>query len=328
MASSSSSAQAAPPLPSNVHVSRHPCLLAKLSQLRSKDTGAKEVKALVHEIALIVGCEALAEAVEAVPGPTVRLLPIVRCPVCLFLSGQLPRVPRGFVHAVRRLRPLTCPTPPTCQLTLPQASTPLGFAYPTTTILPQSLSLVPILRSGLAMVDALETLLPKPVPVHHLGMYREPSTLEPVEYYNNLPYHVPESASASALATPSEPPAGLDSKQLGALSLGLDPTTSAAPATPPPRSPAASSLAIVLDPVIATGGTCVAAIQTLKEWGVRRVMVISLLGADEGVRRAATEWQEATDIWLAGLDSELTHQGMLKPGLGDVGDRLFLTIGR
>ena len=125
--------------------------------------------------------------------------------------------------------------------------------------------------------------------MHHLGLYREPSTLEPVEYYNNLGQHIP--ASESALAN-------------------------------------ASSMAIILDPVIATGGTCTAAIQTLKEWGVRRIVVLSVIGAAPGVERAAAEWPEAVDIWIAGVDAELTPGGMVNPGVGDIGDRLFLTIGK
>jgi len=137
---------------------------------------------------------------------------------------------------------------------------------------------------------AVQTLLPTPVPVHHLGLFREPTTLSPVEYYNNLPNH-------------TNPPGTSEGN-------------------------GASSLAIILDPVIATGGTCVAAIQTLKEWGAQRILVLSILGAAEGVRQAAAEWPEGVEIWLAGVDAELTDRGMIKPGLGDVGDRLFLTIGK
>ncbi|ROW17459.1 hypothetical protein VPNG_00631 [Cytospora leucostoma] len=224
-------------LPKNVHVSNHPCLVAKLSQLRSKSTNAKDVKSLVHEIALLVGYEALASAVTATPGP--------------------------------------------------KDQTPLGFEYESTTIQPQTISIVPILRSGLAMVEAIQILLPDPAAVHHLGLYREPTTLEPVEYYNNLPNHITTSTAES--------PAGL---------------------------------AIILDPVIATGGTCAAAIQTLREWGAQRVLVLSVLGALPGVTRAANEWPEGVEVYLAGVDEELTAEGMLNPGLGDVGDRLFLTIGK
>ncbi|KAI1123220.1 uracil phosphoribosyltransferase-domain-containing protein [Nemania abortiva] len=225
-------------LPPNVHVSKHPCLLAKLSRLRSDETQAREVKSLVHEIALVVGCEAFASALTAVDGP--------------------------------------------------KGKTPIGYEYTTTSTEPQEISIVPILRSGLGMVDAVQTLLPAPVPVHHLGLYREPSTLQPVEYYNNLPNH----------AAANQPGAHV------------------------------SSLAIILDPVIATGGTCVAAIQTLREWGAKKIVVMSVIAASEGVRRAAAEWPEAVEIWVAGVDSELTPNGMLKPGLGDIGDRIFLTIGK
>lgn len=136
---------------------------------------------------------------------------------------------------------------------------------------------------------AMQTLLPTPVPVHHLGLFREPSTLLPVEYYNNLPSHLSGSGSGGSTA---------------------------------------SSLAIILDPIIATGGTCAAAISTLREWGAQRIIVLSVLGAAPGVKAAAAEWPEGVEIWLAGLDEELTDRGMLKPGLGDVGDRLFLTIGK
>lgn len=117
-------------------------------------------------------------------------------------------------------------------------------------------------------------------------MYREPSTLDPVEYYNNLPRQDATSGSDG------------------------------------------SRFAIIVDPVIATGGTCAAAIQTLREWGVQRVLVLSVLGAEPGVQRAAAEWPEGTEIWVAGVDKELTDGGMLKPGLGDIGDRLFLTLGK
>ncbi|EXF82404.1 uracil phosphoribosyltransferase [Colletotrichum fioriniae PJ7] len=227
-----------PELPANVHVSQHPCLRAKLSQLRSQSTPAKEVKTLVNDIALMVAYEALGASTKATDGS--------------------------------------------------KDSTPLGFDFTSTTISPSSLCLVPILRSGLGMVEAVQTILPTPVAVHHLGLYREPSTLEPVEYYNNLPNHVsPDGSNAGA-----------------------------------------SELAIVLDPVIATGGTCAAAIQTLREWGVKRIVVLSVIGAAAGVKRAAGEWADATDIYIAGVDAELTDKGMLKPGVGDVGDRLFLTIGK
>ena len=71
-----------------------------------------------------------------------------------------------------------------------------------------------------------------------------------------------------------------------------------------------------------------AAIQTLKEWGVERIILISVLGAHEGVTRAAEEWTQGTEVWIGGIDSSLNQKGMIVPGLGDIGDRLFLTLGK
>ncbi|KAI9785372.1 MAG: hypothetical protein M1839_000391 [Geoglossum umbratile] len=197
-----------PALPPNVHISRHPCLHAKLSQLRSATTNSRDTNRLIHEIALIVGCEALAGAVE-------------------------------------------------------------------------------VRRTG---VVPIQTLLPSPVPINHLGLFREPTTLDPVEYYNNLPQAHTTRSSA--------------------------------------YNPAAAELAILLDPVIATGGTSEAAIQTLRDWGVRRVLVVCVLGSVPGLRRAAEEWAEGTELWVGAVDDEVDGRGMIKPGIGDVGDRLFLTLGK
>jgi uracil phosphoribosyltransferase len=109
--------------------------------------------------------------------------------------------------------------------------------------------------------------------------------LQPVEYYNNLPYH-------------SEQP-----------------------------DPSVEHIAIIIDPIIATGGTAIAAIQTLREWGVTKIIMLSILGALEGVRKAAQEWDKV-EIWLGQVDDTLDSNGMIKPGCGDVGDRLFGTKGR
>jgi uracil phosphoribosyltransferase len=80
--------------------------------------------------------------------------------------------------------------------------------------------------------------------------------------------------------------------------------------------------------VIATGGTAVAAIQTLREWGVERIIFIGVLGAVPGITAAAQEWPEGTEIWVGGLDDALTDKGYIQPGLGDIGDRLFLTTAK
>lgn len=82
------------------------------------------------------------------------------------------------------------------------------------------------------------------------------------------------------------------------------------------------------DPIIATGGTAAAAVQTLREWGARRVLVIAVLGAAAGVVHAATEWPEGSEVWIAGVDGAVDARGMIVPGVGDVGDRLFGTVGK
>ncbi|KAI9736190.1 MAG: hypothetical protein M1834_001075 [Cirrosporium novae-zelandiae] len=216
-------------LPANVHISTHPCLQAKLSQLRATDTSPREVKALIHEISLIVAVEALAHGLKGSSEGTAKSM--------------------------------------------------LGYDYPVQTVFPDNIVLVPILRSGLGMVDAIQTILPNAVPVHHLGLFREPSTLSPVEYYNNLPSH----------------------------------------------SSSRPSLALLVDPIVATGGTSAAAIQTLKEWGVQKIIQISVLGSVDGVKRAAEEGGENMELWVGGCDDKTDASGMIIPGLGDVGDRLFLT---
>jgi uracil phosphoribosyltransferase len=172
---------------------------------------------------------------------------------------------------------------------VPQDKSPLGYSYTTENIAPAKISLVPILRSGLSMIDALVSLLPNPVPIHHLGMYREKATLQPVEYYNNLPYH--SSSSNPSTAGPSD-------------------------------------LAIIVDPVIATGATATAAVDTLRDWGVKKVIVICILGSTDGVKRVAESWEGAVEVWCGGCDESTDERGMIKPGLGDIGDRLYLTIGK
>jgi uracil phosphoribosyltransferase len=247
-------------LPKNAHVSSHPCLQAKLSQLRSVKTGTRDVQALVHEIALMVGYEALGSALKAQQGDTVSS------------SSAHPS------YAART--------------DASQDESPLGYSYTTTTTSPSPsrISLVPILRSGLSMVPALSSLLPAPVPVHHLGLFREKQTLQPVEYYNNLPYHS---------STSSNPDVG---------------------------GPA--ELAIIVDPIIATGATACAAIDSLKEHGVKRILVISVLATEEGLAAACGEWEEGVEVWVGGCDKEVDGKGMIKPGLGDIGDRLFMTLGK
>ncbi|KAH0009435.1 uracil phosphoribosyltransferas-like protein, partial [Aureobasidium melanogenum] len=226
-------------IPSNVHVAQHPCLRAKVSQLRSQQTGARDAKRLIHDISTMLGYEALGSALKSRQQGTDQ--------------------------------------------------SPLGYDFPIDSISPSHVSLVPILRSGLSMVDALLSILPDPVPVFHLGMYREKTTLQPVEYYNNLPYH--SATNTSQQTTPSD-------------------------------------LAILLDPIIATGATASAAIDTLKDWGVKRIVICSVLASHEGLQKVSRVWEEGVQIWVGAVDPGTDAKGMIKPGLGDVGDRLFLTIGK
>lgn len=131
-------------LPANVHVSSHPCLRAKLSQLRSRHANARETKVLVHEIALIVGCEALAKSLQTTASGTVSSVSLTAAsPVYYALAN--PKISpyldkKGFFGAVLTL------------LAIIQGETPLGYAYAVESTAP-SVALVPVLRSGLGMLD-------------------------------------------------------------------------------------------------------------------------------------------------------------------------------
>jgi uracil phosphoribosyltransferase len=160
-----------------------------------------------------------------------------------------------------------------------QGKSPLGDTFDIQSIEPSRLCLVPILRSGLSMVDAVSAVLPFPVPINHLGMYRD-SALQPVEYYNNLSDHGE-----------------------------------------------AVDLAIILDPVIATGVTCLGAIESLRDYGAKKILIIGVLCSEPGIRKVA-ECGDDVQIWIGGCDPRTDERGMIRPGIGDVGDRLFLTLGK
>ena len=170
-----------------------------------------------------------------------------------------------------------------------QDQSPLGYSYKCESVTPYKIALVPILRSGLSMIDAFTSLLPHPVPIHHLGLYREKSTMQPVEYYNKLHNHKSSTA---------------------------DPTQSSGPA----------DLAIIVDPVIATGATACAAVESLRDWGVKKVIVCSVIASRGGLINVAKSW-DGVEVFVGGCDAETDANGMIKPGLGDIGDRLFLTVG-
>ena len=137
------------------------------------------------------------------------------------------------------------------------------------------IGLVPILRAGLGMVDAMLELMPT-AEVWHLGLFRDERTLQPVEYYNKLP----DSASVD--------------------------------------------LCLILDPMLATGGSATAAIDVLKRWGAVRIKLVNLIAAPEGVA-AVSKAHPDVEIHCAALDRQLNEKGYIMPGLGDAGDRQFGT---
>ena len=139
----------------------------------------------------------------------------------------------------------------------------------------KKLTLVPILRAGLGMVEGILRLVPA-ARVGHIGLYRDHDTLEPVDYYFKVP------------------------------------------------SDAAERDFFVLDPMLATGGSAVSAITSLKRAGAERIRFLCLVAAPQGVRRVADAHPDVM-IYCAALDRELNELGYILPGLGDAGDRLFGT---
>jgi uracil phosphoribosyltransferase len=139
----------------------------------------------------------------------------------------------------------------------------------------KKLTLVPILRAGLGMVEGMLRLMPA-VRVGHIGLYRDHDTLQPVDYYFKIP-----------------------------------------------PDPAARDF-IVLDPMLATGGSAAAAVSSLKRQGAARVRLMSIVAAPEGVRRMLDDHPDV-QVFVAALDRELNRSGYILPGLGDAGDRLFGT---
>ncbi len=139
----------------------------------------------------------------------------------------------------------------------------------------KKLSLVPILRAGLGMVEGMLRLMPS-VRVGHIGLYREHDTLQPVDYYFKIPPDV-------------------EARDF-----------------------------IVLDPMLATGGSASAAVSSLKRRGATRVRLVCIVAAPAGVQRMLDEHPDV-QVFTAALDRELNENGYIMPGLGDAGDRLFGT---
>ncbi len=139
----------------------------------------------------------------------------------------------------------------------------------------RKMAIVPVLRAGLGMVDGILQLVPN-AKVGHIGLYRDPATLQPVEYYCKLPFDIEERDI------------------------------------------------LILDPMLATGGSSAAAISLVKKRGGRRISLVCLIAAPEGIERVHSEHPEV-EIFAASLDSHLNEHGYIVPGLGDAGDRLFGT---
>ena len=207
---------------STIHIMDHPLIQHKLSIMRDKDTGSKDFRELLKEIAMLMAYE------------VTRDLPLeeveVETPICVAKQKML---------AGRKL------------------------------------GVVPILRAGLGMVDGVMSLIPA-AKIGHIGLYRDPETLEPVEYYCKLPIDAEE-------------------REL-----------------------------IIVDPMLATGGSSSAAIGFLKKRGCTHIRLMCLIAAPEGVERVQKDHPDV-DIYVAAMDDHLNEHGYIVPGLGDAGDRLFGT---
>ena len=207
---------------SNVYVMDHPLIQHKIGLLRREETGSRDFRALVEEIAMLMCYEATRDLkLEDVK---------ITTPICETTAKQL----EG-----------------------------------------KKLAIVPILRAGIGMVEGMLALIPA-AKVGHIGLYRNPETLEPVEYYCKLP-------------------ADCDEREV-----------------------------FVVDPMLATGGSCAAAIELLKAKGVKKIRFLCTIAAPEGVERMQKEHPDV-DLYIGALDDHLNDHGYIVPGLGDAGDRIFGT---
>ncbi|NLM20440.1 MAG: uracil phosphoribosyltransferase [Peptococcaceae bacterium] len=155
-----------------------------------------------------------------------------------------------------------------------EVRTPIGISK-AKRIAGRKVALVPILRAGLGMVDGMLKLIPA-AKVGHIGLYRDPETLKPVEYYCKMPYDLQERDI------------------------------------------------IVIDPMLATGGSAAAAISFIKNRGGKKIKLMCLIAAPEGIKKVHDNHPDV-DIFVAAKDERLNEQAYIVPGLGDAGDRLFGT---
>jgi len=200
----------------------HPLVTHKINFIRKNDTGTKDFRQTIGEIAMLITYEAT------------RDLPLedmeIETPICKATVKML----KG-----------------------------------------RKMAIVPILRAGLGMVDGILQMVPA-ARIGHIGLYRDPETLKPVEYYCKLPKDCAERD------------------------------------------------VFVVDPMLATGGSAIAAIQMLKEKGCKKIRFMCILAAPEGVK-AMQEAHPDVDMYVGALDEKLNDHGYIVPGLGDAGDRIFGT---
>ena len=160
------------------------------------------------------------------------------------------------------------------QLEDAEVETPVGRAK-VQVLSGKKLAIVPILRAGLGMVDNMVELIPS-AKIGHIGLYRDPETHKPVEYYCKLPEDI------------------------------------------------SNRVVYVVDPMLATGGSAVAAIDFLKKHGCRNIIMMNIIGCPEGIK-AVQEAHPDVEIFLAAVDEKLNEHAYIVPGLGDAGDRIFGT---
>lgn len=207
---------------SRVVVIDHPLIQHKLSMIRDEQTGSKDFRELVKEVAMLMAYE------------VTRDLPLeevdVKTPVAVAKGHRLAG---------------------------------------------EKIGIIPILRAGLGMVEGILNLYPT-ARVGHVGLYRDPGTLKPVEYYCKLPTDLPD-------------------REL-----------------------------IVVDPMLATGGSVIAALDLVKRNGARKIKLLALVAAPEGIKLVQDAHPDV-DIYTAAVDDGLNDHAYIVPGLGDAGDRLFGT---
>ena len=205
-----------------VHILDHPLIQHKVSILRDKNTGVKEFREVVGEIAALM-CY---EATRALPLEDITIETPIATGTFKRLSGK-------------------------------------------------KLAIVPILRAGLGMVDTIIDLIPS-AKVGHIGLYRDPETHNPVEYYCKMPPDISERE------------------------------------------------VLIVDPMLATGGSASAAITFLKGYGCKNIKLMNIIGCPEGIK-AVTEEHPDVELYVAAVDEKLNENKYIVPGLGDAGDRIFGT---